>query len=71
MTVKACVMTPPPLTPLSPCSELNVSLVDPGLTVSVAKNIGKTVQLFCVKSEHLVRASRTMSLRNHSSPPQC
>lgn len=38
------------------CSELNVSLVDPGLTVAVAKNIAKTVQLFCVKSEHLVRA---------------
>ncbi|GAA6067020.1 conserved oligomeric Golgi complex subunit 5, partial [Tachysurus ichikawai] len=36
-------------------SELNVALVDPGLTIAVAKNIYKTVQLFCVKSEHLVR----------------
>ncbi|XP_046728668.1 conserved oligomeric Golgi complex subunit 5 [Silurus meridionalis] len=35
-------------------SELNVSLVDPGLIVAVAKNISKTVQLFCVKSEHLL-----------------
>uniref|UniRef100_A0AAR2L942 Conserved oligomeric Golgi complex subunit 5 n=1 Tax=Pygocentrus nattereri TaxID=42514 RepID=A0AAR2L942_PYGNA len=34
-------------------SELNVALVDPGLTVAVAKNVAKTVQLFCVKSEQL------------------
>uniref|UniRef100_A0AAR2M3E6 Conserved oligomeric Golgi complex subunit 5 n=1 Tax=Pygocentrus nattereri TaxID=42514 RepID=A0AAR2M3E6_PYGNA len=35
-------------------SELNVALVDPGLTVAVAKNVAKTVQLFCVKSEQLL-----------------
>ncbi|KAK2832624.1 hypothetical protein Q7C36_016086 [Tachysurus vachellii] len=35
-------------------SELNVALVDPGLTIAVVKNISKTVQLFCVKSEHLL-----------------
>ncbi|KAI7792095.1 conserved oligomeric Golgi complex subunit 5 [Triplophysa rosa] len=35
-------------------SELNVSSVDPGLTVAVAKNAAKTVQLFCVKSEQLL-----------------
>uniref|UniRef100_A0AAY5F3J5 Conserved oligomeric Golgi complex subunit 5 n=1 Tax=Electrophorus electricus TaxID=8005 RepID=A0AAY5F3J5_ELEEL len=34
-------------------SELSVGLVDPGLTVAVAKNVAKTVQLFCVKSEQL------------------
>uniref|UniRef100_A0A8B9GNG0 Conserved oligomeric Golgi complex subunit 5 n=1 Tax=Astyanax mexicanus TaxID=7994 RepID=A0A8B9GNG0_ASTMX len=35
-------------------SELNVALVDSGLTVAVAKNVAKTVQLFCVKSEQLL-----------------
>ncbi|KAK1790241.1 hypothetical protein P4O66_014161 [Electrophorus voltai] len=35
-------------------SELSVALVDPGLTVAVAKNVAKTVQLFCVKSEQLL-----------------
>uniref|UniRef100_A0AAY5EBW3 Conserved oligomeric Golgi complex subunit 5 helical domain-containing protein n=1 Tax=Electrophorus electricus TaxID=8005 RepID=A0AAY5EBW3_ELEEL len=35
-------------------SELSVGLVDPGLTVAVAKNVAKTVQLFCVKSEQLL-----------------
>ncbi|XP_062850687.1 conserved oligomeric Golgi complex subunit 5 [Trichomycterus rosablanca] len=35
-------------------SELNVALVDTGLTIAVAKNVSKTVQLFCVKSEHLL-----------------
>lgn len=36
-------------------SELNVASVDPNLSVAVAKNAAKTVQLFCVKSEQLVR----------------
>ncbi|KAL0962660.1 hypothetical protein UPYG_G00343520 [Umbra pygmaea] len=35
-------------------SELNVASVDPGLSVAVAKNAAKTVQLFCVKSEQLL-----------------
>ncbi|KAM4614883.1 conserved oligomeric Golgi complex subunit 5 [Polymixia lowei] len=35
-------------------SELNVASVDPNLTLSVAKNAAKTVQLFCVKSEQLL-----------------
>ncbi|KAI4878069.1 hypothetical protein NFI96_011672 [Prochilodus magdalenae] len=35
-------------------SELNIALVDPGLTVAIAKNVAKTVQLFCVKSEQLL-----------------
>uniref|UniRef100_A0A8C1DJG0 Conserved oligomeric Golgi complex subunit 5 n=1 Tax=Cyprinus carpio carpio TaxID=630221 RepID=A0A8C1DJG0_CYPCA len=34
-------------------SELNVASVDSGLTIAVAKNAAKTVQLFCVKSEQL------------------
>lgn len=38
------------------CSELNVASVDPNLTLAVAKNTAKTVQLFCVKSEQLVSA---------------
>ncbi|XP_062374744.1 conserved oligomeric Golgi complex subunit 5 [Sardina pilchardus] len=35
-------------------SELNVASVDPSLTVAVAKNSAKTVQLFCVKCEQLL-----------------
>uniref|UniRef100_A0A672IKM1 Conserved oligomeric Golgi complex subunit 5 n=1 Tax=Salarias fasciatus TaxID=181472 RepID=A0A672IKM1_SALFA len=35
-------------------SELNVASVDPSLSLAVAKNAAKTVQLFCVKSEQLV-----------------
>ncbi|XP_063073972.1 conserved oligomeric Golgi complex subunit 5 [Engraulis encrasicolus] len=35
-------------------SELNVASVDPSLTVAVAKNAAKTVQLYCVKSEQLL-----------------
>ena len=35
-------------------SELNVAAVDPSLSLAVAKNAAKTVQLFCVKSEQLV-----------------
>uniref|UniRef100_A0A671VEK1 Conserved oligomeric Golgi complex subunit 5 n=1 Tax=Sparus aurata TaxID=8175 RepID=A0A671VEK1_SPAAU len=35
-------------------SELNVASVDPNLSVAVAKNAAKTVQLFCVKSEQLL-----------------
>lgn len=35
-------------------SELNVAAVDPNLTLAVAKNAAKTVQLFCVKSEQLL-----------------
>ncbi|KAJ8261862.1 hypothetical protein GJAV_G00159310 [Gymnothorax javanicus] len=35
-------------------SELNVAAVDPVLTLAVAKNVAKTVQLFCVKSEQLL-----------------
>uniref|UniRef100_A0AAY4D285 Conserved oligomeric Golgi complex subunit 5 n=1 Tax=Denticeps clupeoides TaxID=299321 RepID=A0AAY4D285_9TELE len=35
-------------------SELSVASVDPTLTLSVAKNAAKTVQLFCVKSEQLL-----------------
>ncbi|XP_016395009.1 conserved oligomeric Golgi complex subunit 5-like [Sinocyclocheilus rhinocerous] len=34
--------------------ELNVASVDSGLTIAVAKNAAKTVQLFCVKSEQLL-----------------
>lgn len=39
-------------------SELNVASVDASLSVAVAKNAAKTVQLFCVKCEQLVRTSR-------------
>uniref|UniRef100_A0A669C5U9 Conserved oligomeric Golgi complex subunit 5 n=1 Tax=Oreochromis niloticus TaxID=8128 RepID=A0A669C5U9_ORENI len=35
-------------------SELNVASVDPSLSLAVAKNAAKTVQLFCVKSEQLL-----------------
>jgi len=35
-------------------SELNVASVDSRLCATVAKNIAKTIQLFCVKSEQLV-----------------
>ena len=35
-------------------SELNIAQVDADLTVTVAKNVAKTVQLFVVKSEELV-----------------
>ncbi|XP_062338833.1 conserved oligomeric Golgi complex subunit 5 isoform X1 [Osmerus eperlanus] len=35
-------------------SELNVAAVDPSLSLAVAKNAAKTVQLFCVKSEQLL-----------------
>ncbi|XP_041832783.1 conserved oligomeric Golgi complex subunit 5 isoform X2 [Melanotaenia boesemani] len=35
-------------------SELNVASVDQNLSLSVAKNAAKTVQLFCVKSEQLL-----------------
>ncbi|KAJ0012378.1 hypothetical protein NQD34_016712 [Periophthalmus magnuspinnatus] len=35
-------------------SELSVASVDPQLSLSVAKNAAKTVQLFCVKSEQLL-----------------
>uniref|UniRef100_A0A8C7G911 Conserved oligomeric Golgi complex subunit 5 n=1 Tax=Oncorhynchus kisutch TaxID=8019 RepID=A0A8C7G911_ONCKI len=35
-------------------SELNVASVDTSLTLAVAKNAAKTVQLFCVKSEQLL-----------------
>ncbi|XP_022062743.1 conserved oligomeric Golgi complex subunit 5 [Acanthochromis polyacanthus] len=35
-------------------SELNVASVDPNLSLAVAKNAAKTVQLFCVKSEQLL-----------------
>lgn len=36
------------------CSELNVASIDVGLSITVAKNVAKTLQLFCVKSEQLV-----------------
>ena len=35
-------------------SELNVASVDTKLCVTVAKNVSKTVKMFCVKSEQLV-----------------
>uniref|UniRef100_A0A7N8X5U1 Conserved oligomeric Golgi complex subunit 5 n=1 Tax=Mastacembelus armatus TaxID=205130 RepID=A0A7N8X5U1_9TELE len=38
-------------------SELNVASVDPNLSLAVAKNAAKTVQLFCVKSEQLALMS--------------
>ncbi|KAF0029524.1 hypothetical protein F2P81_018629 [Scophthalmus maximus] len=41
-------------------SELNVALVDPDLSLAVAKNAAKTVQLFCVKSEQLGEASQVI-----------
>lgn len=49
------------------CSELNVASVDPNLALAVSKNVAKTVQLFCVKSEQLVgqSASDTASLGLH------
>lgn len=38
-------------------SELNVAAVDPDLSLSVSKNVAKTVQLYAVKSEQLVSNS--------------
>ncbi|XP_047245427.1 conserved oligomeric Golgi complex subunit 5 [Girardinichthys multiradiatus] len=35
-------------------SELNVASMDPNLSLAVAKNAAKTIQLFCVKSEQLL-----------------
>ncbi|NWH64373.1 COG5 protein, partial [Geococcyx californianus] len=35
-------------------SELNVAAVDPDLSLAVAKNVAKTIQLYSVKSEQLV-----------------
>ncbi|XP_076469307.1 conserved oligomeric Golgi complex subunit 5-like [Babylonia areolata] len=35
-------------------SELNVSSVDMKLSITIAKNVAKTIQLFCVKSEQLL-----------------
>ena len=35
-------------------SELSIAQVDADLSVTVAKNVAKTVQLFVVKSEELV-----------------
>ncbi|KAK7101689.1 conserved oligomeric Golgi complex subunit 5-like isoform X2 [Littorina saxatilis] len=35
-------------------SELNVSSVDTKLSITIAKNVSKTIQLFCVKSEQLL-----------------
>ncbi|XP_063998565.1 conserved oligomeric Golgi complex subunit 5 [Pogoniulus pusillus] len=35
-------------------SELNVAAVDPDLSLAVAKNVAKTIQLYCVKSEQLL-----------------
>ena len=35
-------------------SELNVASVDSKLSVTVARNVSKTIKLFCVKSEQLV-----------------
>ena len=38
-------------------SELSVASVDTGLSVTVAKNVAKTVQLYTVKCEQLVSGS--------------
>ena len=40
-------------------SELNVASVDKKLCVTVAKNVSKTVKMFCVKSEQLVSTCKT------------
>ena len=36
-------------------SELSVASVDVGLTITVARNVAKTVQLYTAKCEELVR----------------
>lgn len=41
-------------------SELNVASVDVKLCITVAKNVGKTVKMFCVKSEQLVSLLRKL-----------
>ena len=41
-------------------SELSVASVDPHLSVTVAKNVAKTIQLFAVKSEQLVGNDPTL-----------
>ncbi|KAI2665610.1 Conserved oligomeric Golgi complex subunit 5 [Labeo rohita] len=46
-------------------SELNVASVDSGLTIAVAKNAAKTVQLFCVKSEQLGGDTHTVGDSAH------
>ncbi len=35
-------------------SELNVSSVDQQLSITIARNVAKTVQLYCVKCEQMV-----------------
>lgn len=40
------------------CSELNVASVDVNLSIKVARNVAKTIQLYCVKCEQLVSASK-------------
>ncbi|XP_014104365.1 PREDICTED: conserved oligomeric Golgi complex subunit 5 isoform X2 [Pseudopodoces humilis] len=40
-------------------SELNVAAVDPDLSLAVAKNVAKTIQLYGVKSEQLVITSQS------------
>jgi len=40
-------------------SELNVAAVDPDLSLAVAKNVAKTIQLYGVKSEQLVSNFKT------------
>ena len=44
-------------------SELNVASVDRKLCVTVAKNVAKTVKMFCVKSEQLVGQNAAVSSR--------
>lgn len=62
--VKCClVYFPLPIIPKLqlPClpffSEMSVSLVDEALSCTVARNIGKAVRLFCLKSEQMLCAS--------------
>ena len=38
-----------------PFSELSVASVDVGLTITVARNVAKTVELYTAKCEQLVR----------------
>uniref|UniRef100_A0A8D0YBF7 Conserved oligomeric Golgi complex subunit 5 n=1 Tax=Sus scrofa TaxID=9823 RepID=A0A8D0YBF7_PIG len=50
-------------------SELNVAAVDANLTLAVSKNVAKTIQLYGIKSEQLVRDSPFCKLSQSSFPP--
>ncbi|KAL9959850.1 hypothetical protein ACROYT_G033211 [Oculina patagonica] len=52
-------------------SELSVASVDVGLTITVARNVAKTIQLYTAKCEQLlVTSAEVNQLYDHVTPPQ-